>query len=107
MKKLYYTIGEVSELTGAEQHMLRYWETKIRQFKPRKNKGGNRVYTESDIEIAAKLKVLIVDKGYSVSGAQKEISASPKAKPEIPTNDKLKKDLMEIKHLLTDLKNQL
>jgi DNA-binding transcriptional MerR regulator len=44
MKKLYYSIGEVSDITDVEAHVLRYWETVFNELNPKKNKAGNRVY---------------------------------------------------------------
>ena len=45
LKKLYYSISEVSKLTDLEQYILRYWETEFEQLKPSKNRAGNRIYT--------------------------------------------------------------
>ena len=36
MKKLYYSIGEVSEITDIEPHVLRYWETVFKDLSPEK-----------------------------------------------------------------------
>lgn len=108
MKKLYYSIGEVSDLTGAEAHMLRYWETKITQLRPKKNKRGKRLYTEEDISLITRLKALIVDQGYSVEGAQRAIN-----QPEGGSDSaaeltvELKRDLAEIKQFLEQLNDQL
>jgi len=70
MKKLYYSIGEVSDITEVEAHVLRYWETVFNELSPKKNKAGNRVYKENDIETVLKLKELIQEKKYSTEGAQ-------------------------------------
>ncbi|KAF0141219.1 MAG: MerR family transcriptional regulator [Stygiobacter sp.] len=40
LKKLYYSISEVSRLTALEQYILRYWETEFEQLKPGKNRAG-------------------------------------------------------------------
>jgi len=62
MKKLYYSIGEVSEITEIEPHVLRYWETIFDDLKPRKNKAGNRTYKEDDITLMLRRKELIQEK---------------------------------------------
>ena len=49
IKKLYYSIGEVSKITELKQYVLRYWETEFKQLKPTKNKAGNRTYKQKDI----------------------------------------------------------
>ena len=51
IKKLYYSIGEVSKLTGLKQYVLRYWETEFPQLKPTKNSAGNRCYKSTHIEL--------------------------------------------------------
>src|SRR5690625_7634245 len=61
MKKLYYSIGEVSMLTGVEPHVLRYWETIFSDINPRKKKGGNRTYREQDNTLIIRLRALIHD----------------------------------------------
>jgi DNA-binding transcriptional MerR regulator len=62
MKKLYYSIGEISEITSVEPHVLRYWETIFKELSPRKNKAGNRIYREKDITFILQLRELIVEK---------------------------------------------
>jgi hypothetical protein len=51
IKKLYYSISEVSKITGLEQYVLRYWETEFEQLKPAKNRAGNRIYTNREIKL--------------------------------------------------------
>ncbi len=68
-----YTIGEVEELSGIKQNILRYWETVIPGFAPRKDLGGRRVYTERDFEIVLRLKHLIYERKFTIEGARNEI----------------------------------
>jgi len=111
MKKLYYSIGEVSEITSVEPHVLRYWETIFKDLNPRKNKGGNRTYREQDLTLILKLKELIQDKKYSTAGAKKLVEGDNESDPE--NNDttdlpfKTKKDLKEIRHFLHKLREKL
>lgn len=71
MKKLYYSISEVSKITELEQYVLRYWETEFEQLKPAKNLSGNRIYTNKDIQLILKIKKLLRDEKYTVEGAKK------------------------------------
>ena len=48
IKKLYYSIGDVSKITEIKQYVLRYWETEFSIIKPSKNRAGNRIYKDSD-----------------------------------------------------------
>ena len=59
IKKLYYSIGEVNEMTGLETHVLRYWETEFKELKPRKNRAGHRAYTSEDILIVERIQYLL------------------------------------------------
>ena len=61
IKKLYYSIGEVSKTTGLKQYVLRYWETEFKQLNPTKNKAGNRTYRQKDIDLIFEIKNLLYD----------------------------------------------
>jgi DNA-binding transcriptional MerR regulator len=69
-KKVYYSIGDVCELVGLKQHVLRYWETQFDVLKPKKNKGGNRVFRAKDVEIVLLVKHLLYDQKYTIEGAR-------------------------------------
>ena len=71
LKKLYYSISEVSRLTGLEQYILRYWETEFEKLKPAKNRAGNRIYTNKDIQLILKIKKLLREEKYTIEGAKK------------------------------------
>jgi len=110
MKKLYYSIGEVSEITSIEPHVLRYWETIFEDLSPRKNKAGNRTYREEDISFVLRLKDLIQTKKYSTAGAKKIIEEGA---PENQDSDEksisvdLQKDLREVNLFLNKLLDKL
>lgn len=70
IKKLYYSISEVSRMLGLEQYVLRYWETEFEQLRPQKNRAGNRIYTEKDIETIKLIKRLTRDDRYTIEGAR-------------------------------------
>ena len=106
MKKLYYSIGEVSDITEVEAHVLRYWETVFNELSPKKNKAGNRIYKEEDIETILKLKELIQEKKYSTEGAQQVLQKDGEEQDrELPVS--VKKDLKEIRLFLNKLLEKL
>ena len=70
IKKLYYSISEVSEITKLKAYVLRYWETEFSNLSPPKNRAGNRTYRQKDIEIILKIKDLLYDKKYTIDGAR-------------------------------------
>ncbi len=121
LKKLYYSISEVSKLTGLEQYILRYWETEFDQLKPSKNRAGNRIYTNADIKLILLIKKLLREEKYTIEGAKK-ILADPengaaksskksaiKKKPTASKNEirSLKRDLEEIREFLVNLRSKL
>jgi DNA-binding transcriptional MerR regulator len=73
IRKLYYSIGEVSHLTNLEQHVLRYWETEFPELSPQKNRAGRRIYTKSDIEFIERIKQLLKEDKYTIEGARKAL----------------------------------
>lgn len=68
--KLYRSISEVSAMTGIEQYVLRYWETEFDELKPLKNRAGNRIYSEKEIKVVARIKELLRDQHYTIEGAR-------------------------------------
>lgn len=70
IRKLYYSIGEVSTRTDLEPHVLRYWETEFKQLSPKKNRAGNRVYTEDDIRTVERIQHLVHEEKYTLEGAR-------------------------------------
>ncbi|HMB92659.1 MAG TPA: MerR family transcriptional regulator [Rhodothermales bacterium] len=78
IKKLYYSIGEVSEETGLDAHVLRYWQTEFEQLEPRKNRAGRRVYTEEDIAIVRRIQHLLRVEKYTIEGARQALELEEK-----------------------------
>jgi DNA-binding transcriptional MerR regulator len=72
-KKVYYSIGEVCDLTGLKPHVLRYWETQFDVLNPTKNRAGNRVYRSKDIELVLLVKHLLYEEKYTIEGANKRL----------------------------------
>ena len=73
IKKLYYSISEVSEITGLKQYVLRYWETEFSQLKPGKNRAGNRIYRLHDVDTIMEIKSLLYDRKFTIKGAQQHL----------------------------------
>jgi DNA-binding transcriptional MerR regulator len=72
-KKVYYSIGEVCDLTGLKPHVLRYWETQFDVLNPTKNRAGNRVYRTKEIELVIFVKKLLYDEKYTIEGANQKL----------------------------------
>ena len=68
-----YTIGEVSQLLGVKQHVIRYWEEEVPFIAPKKSKSGRRVYTDRELQLLLRLKHLLYEKRYTIEGARERI----------------------------------
>ena len=71
--KLYYRIGEVSEIVGVEPHVLRYWESEFRSIRPQKSRKGQRIYSRRDVDKLLKVKDLLYSHGFTIAGARKRL----------------------------------
>ena len=124
IKKLYYSISEVSRLTDLEQYILRYWETEFEELRPSKNRAGNRIYTNRDIQTILKIKKLLREEKYTIEGARKVLKEEVVEELEDPQlfsepaviekikkgngkNSSLEKDLEEIKKFLLTIQSLL
>ena len=82
IKKLYYSIGEVSKMTELKAYVLRYWETEFKQLKPPKNRAGNRTYRQSDIDLIHFIKDLLYAKKFTIEGARHQLATEKDSKKE-------------------------
>jgi len=103
-EKLFYKIGDVSRLTGLEPYVLRYWETEFPMLKPRKNRGGQRVYLRKDIDLILKIKQMLHREGYTIVGAKKRLRGEDpeRFKKEVP--EILVKVKTELQDILEDIR---
>jgi len=121
IKKLYYSISEVSKITDLEQYVLRYWESEFEQLKPAKNRAGNRIYTNRDIKLILYIKKLLRDERYTIEGAkqvlknytpdtdtgeQLELIDEPKLRMKIK-DEQLRADVVEVREFLQGLLGKL
>ena len=104
IEKLYYTIGEVSEMLGLNASQIRYWETEFGSLKPKKDRKGNRLFTKEDIETIKLIHHLVKEKGFTIEGAKSKLkSGGDEATKKMKVIDSLKKlrgFLEEIKEAL-------
>jgi DNA-binding transcriptional MerR regulator len=76
--KLYFRIGEVAELCNLPAYVLRFWETEFPQLKPTKGSTGQRMYRYRDVEFVLRIKELLYDEGFTISGARQHLRAETK-----------------------------
>ena len=73
IKKIYYSIGEVAVMFDVNKSLIRFWEKEFSIIKPKKNKKGNRYFTERDINNFKIIFHLVKERGYTLDGAKKKL----------------------------------
>lgn len=105
--KLYYSIGEVADLFGVNESLLRFWEKEFDTIKPRKNAKGTRTYTKEDIEAIRQVFYLVKERKMTLAGAKKYLKAKGKTvSTQVEVIDRLKKvkeELLSMKRGLSVL----
>lgn len=110
IRKLYYSISEVSKLTSLKSYVLRYWETEFSELHPPKNKGGSRLYRLNDIKLIFLIKKLLYDDKYTIEGARQQLKKRElkSEQMKLSLNELQKNDLLrELKLELIDIKKVL
>jgi DNA-binding transcriptional MerR regulator len=125
--KLYFSISEVSEMTGVKAHVLRYWESEFPDLRPKKNRAGNRSYREKDIRMVMTIRDLLYQQGYTIQGARNQLrerfrkeepasamldfppgpSAAPAGAIGVPDADRAREVLHAMKRELLELRKRL
>lgn len=110
--RLYYSISEVSDMMGVKPHVLRYWESQFRMLRPKKGRGGARMYRRRDVEVLFEIKKLLYDQRFTIAGARRKMlddrSGGQKEQIELPFHKlersemvrTIRRDLEEVLELL-------
>jgi DNA-binding transcriptional MerR regulator len=101
--KMYQSISEVASMLGLEAYVLRFWEKEFAHLKPKKNRAGNRVYQQKDIEQLLHIKHLLYDKGFTIDGARNFLKAEAKTGDSDPKSEMAVALLKEIRVELDEL----
>ena len=72
-EKIYFRIGEVSELAKLPTYVLRFWETEFPQLKPTKSSTGQRMYRRRDVEFVMQIRKLLYEDGFTIAGARERL----------------------------------
>jgi DNA-binding transcriptional MerR regulator len=103
-EKRYYKIGEVAKAFNVNTSLIRFWENEFEVLKPKKNKKGNRLFTQEDLKNLQLIYFLVKEKGFTLEGAKNKLKEAP---DKIKSNHKIILRLEQIKNELTQIKNQL
>lgn len=100
VEKLYYSIGEVAKMFDVNTSLIRFWEKEFDIIKPKKNKKGNRLFTQKDIDNFHIIYHLVKENGMTLKGAKKKMKEN---KDDTEHNFEIVRSLEQIKEMLTDL----
>ncbi|MDQ3190831.1 MAG: MerR family transcriptional regulator [Bacteroidota bacterium] len=103
-EKLYFTIGEVSEMFKVKTSLIRFWEKEFELIKPHKNNKGNRLFTQTDVSNFHVIFHLVKERGFTLQGAKTKLRESTK-----DTVDSIEiiKSLNKVKSFLLEIKKEL
>lgn len=104
ISKLYYTMGEVTQMFDVNASQIRFYEKEFDILQPKKNKKGNRLFTPEDVENLKIIFSLVKDKGFTLNGAKDYLKQN---KSEIKENQKVIDSLERLKQFLLEVKEQL
>ena len=101
--KKYFRIGEVSDLTGLEAYVLRFWETEFKKINPKRTESGQRLYSKKDVELILTIKRLLYTDKFTIQGAKNHLNNTADERNKSATHftiDTLKAELLEIRNSL-------
>ncbi|MGP1587141.1 MAG: MerR family transcriptional regulator [Treponemataceae bacterium] len=98
-----FSIGEVEKISGVKAHVLRYWEEVIPSIAPKMTSGGHREYTQQDLHTILRLKYLIQEKKFTITGARNQLLKESALVGVDEKNVSLYNDIVELKTELLDL----
>ena len=108
--KLYFRIGEVADLCRLPAYVLRFWESEFSQLKPVKSSTGQRMYRKRDVESVLRIKQLLYEQGFTISGARQQLRAenkTDKTQAAIPFPSRSTPDLQHIRQGLREILDML
>ncbi len=101
------TIGEAAEIIGVAPHLLRQWEAKFPQLKPKRSRTGRRQFRPADVAVAKRIKQLLHHERMTVAGARVRLAQElhgegrPRTRQEaIDLADKIEAELRALLDLL-------
>ena len=102
--KLFYSIGEVAERYKVNVSLIRYWEKEFDILNPKKDKKGNRLFTEKDIKNLDIIYHLVKERNFTLKGAKKKLREN---KNDTINNIEIINKLKEVRQFLVNLRNKL
>jgi len=104
IEKIFYPIGEVADIIGENQSLIRYWENNFDALKPHKNKKGTRLFTKEDIETVKLIHHLLKERGMTIKGAQQKLKDN---REETIHNFEIVQRLQDVRQQLVEIRDEM
>lgn len=104
IEKMYYTIGEVADMFAVSTSLVRFWEKEFDILKPKKNRKGDRFFTQTDITNLKIIYHLVKERGYTLKGAKQKLKEN---KQDVIDQVQMMESLQRVRQFLVELKAQL
>ncbi len=104
-EKIYYSMGEVSEMFDVKPSLIRYWCNYFKALKPRRNNKGNRLFTPEDVETLKLVYHLVKERGMTLEGASKALKARDTAVEGMPVGAQLLERLQKVRAMLLQVRD--
>jgi DNA-binding transcriptional MerR regulator len=106
-RKAFYTIGEVSRITGVPSHVLRYWEDRGKLLKPSRRRSRHRLYRPTDIQLVFEIKRLREEEKLSLAAMRKQLNPRPQPPRQVSPASLPPPPPNEVKSLLRAIRDEL
>ena len=104
IKKLLYSMGEVSEMFDVNPSLIRYWESQFDVLRPKKNKKGNRLFTPEDVQMLKLIYHLVKEQGMTLEGAKRSLKQN---RGSVARDSELLERLQRVRALLVEVREDL
>ena len=104
IEKLFYPIGEVAKMFKVSVSSIRYWEKELDILKPKKNKKGNRMFTNKDVDNLRIIHHLTKERGFTLEGAKRKLREN---KTDTIDNIEIISHLKNIRKFIVDFREEL
>lgn len=98
--KMGFKIGDVADILGIKQYVLRYWETEFEVLRPKKASNNQRMYTRRDVENALLIRKLLHRDRFSIEGARNALK-------ELKAHVRKEKDFSQVSHRMENLNESI
>jgi DNA-binding transcriptional MerR regulator len=99
--KLYFKIGEVSEIAGIPPSVIRFWETEFPKINPKRTSSGQRHYRKNDVELILRIKHLLYDKKFTIQGALQHLGSERPENKSLDLIEEMRRELLDIRKILS------